>query len=315
MSVFLLLSWYINLLAGASWGMMRAMGSLTWHAPAKVNLYLHVLDRRPDGYHEIDSLMVPLDLSDTIIARSGRRGIEVRCPGHEELDQEANLAYQTAAAYQEKSGEKLAVSFEIRKAIPIQAGLGGGSSDAGAVLQILQKMVKHPLSEDELDRLATSLGADVPFFLRGTPCLARGIGEKLEPAPKLPDFWLILACAPFGLSTREVYENLKYSLTFPRNNTNNQQLVSAWAYDQLVSLLHNDLQPIGEKRYPVIAKVREEMLRSGASGSLVSGSGPTVFGIFPTPEQALAARERMTKERDWKYLVARGLTSGKRGDA
>jgi len=295
--------------------MMWGMSSLTWQAPAKINLFLHVLGRRPDGYHEIDSLMVPLDLADTLVARSIEQGIEVRCPDHPELDQGANLGYRAAAAYLSELGENIGVSVEIRKEIPIQAGLGGGSSDAAAVLQILQRMAQHPLPQDRLDRLASSLGADVPFFLRTTPCRARGIGEKLDPVTELPEFWVVLACAPFGLSTREIYENLKYSLTFPRNNPNDQQLVSAWAFEQLVSHLHNDLQPTSEKRYPVIAKVREAMLRSGAAGSLVSGSGPTVFGVFPTAERALAAREGMTKECDWIYLVARGLTSGKRGDA
>ena len=295
--------------------MMWGMSSLTWQAPAKINLFLHVLGRRPDGYHEIDSLMVPLDLADTLVARSIEQGIEVRCPDHPELDQGANLGYRAAVAYLSELDEKIGVSFEIRKEIPIQAGLGGGSSDAAAVLQILQRMARHPLPQDRLERLASSLGADVPFFLRTTPCRARGIGAKLDPVTELPEFWVVLACAPFGLSTREVYENLKFSLTFPRNNPNDQQLVSAWDFEQLVSHLHNDLQPIGEKRYPVIAKVREEMLRSGATGALVSGSGPTVFGVFPTPERALAARQRMTKECEWKYLVARGLTSGKRGDA
>ncbi len=316
-------------------------------APAKVNLFLHVRGRLPDGYHEIDSLMVPIELYDTLSIETRPFGISVRCPGHADLDGRMNLCYQAAEIYLKEIGWPIGVNIEITKKIPLAAGLGGGSSDAAATLLALQYLLDSPLPAAQALRLASRLGADVPFFLMRCPCRAHGIGEKLTPVLELPTIWLILACAPFGLSTRMIFQDFDNSNEISSGPINNQNLLApqegagspglsspektfknlkitltsgppddrhvpaGWAFRQLVSHINNDLQPISERRHPEIENMRDELMRAGAAGASMSGSGPTVFGVFRTRVAAWRAR-RCLRVKGWKYLVAKGITSAGR---
>ncbi|HUU02290.1 MAG TPA: 4-(cytidine 5'-diphospho)-2-C-methyl-D-erythritol kinase [Myxococcota bacterium] len=275
-------------------------------APAKINLYLRVLGRRPDGYHDIDTLITRISLADTVTIEQRPGGISVDCPGFPELSGKANLAYRAAELYLAASGADMGLNILIRKEIPIASGLGGGSSDAASVLLGLDRLAHGGLGSERLHRLACEIGADVPFFLRRGPCRARGIGHELEPAGPLPVFWVILACAPFGLSAREIYESLKFPLTSKWPDDRNTSLVRGVALRELASRLHNDLQAVGERTRPVIRRVCGEMLRAGAVGALMSGSGPAVFGLSVSEEEACDVREKIKKERDWRYLVAKG---------
>lgn len=290
---------------------MAPAKTLQFQAPAKVNLILRVVGKRPDGYHELQTLMVPLSLYDTLKIVRTPGPIQVTCQGVTGLDGPNNLAYRAVEAWRDQverigAGKvDFGVNISIQKRIPIQAGLGGGSSDAAATLQGLQEIDGKPLPNKELYELATQLGADVPFFLAGSPCWATGIGEHLEPVLDLPRFWVLLACAPFGHQTRQVFENLKYPLTlFPPSDTRDRP---KWGFEILASSLVNDLQPTGEQMHPEIGRVREELLRAGAAGAQMSGSGPSVFGLFRTREAARQASRRIRKTNGWTYLVLRAV--------
>jgi len=157
--------------------------------------------------------------------------------------------------------------------------------------------------------LATGLGADVPFFLKEGPCRCRGLGEIIEPAEITEPFWVVLACAPFGFSTFRVYSRLKLALTKPAGSDTQASPIQAWGFDLLASRLHNDLQAIGEQMDPVVMKVCDELLQAGAAGASMTGSGPTVFGLCRSEDEAEATLARVEQRKGWKYLVAKGLTS------
>jgi 4-diphosphocytidyl-2-C-methyl-D-erythritol kinase len=283
--------------------------TLTIQAPAKINLILRVLSKRPDGYHEIDSLMVPLALFDTVTIKEAPKGIRVDCPGHPDLSGPLNLAYRAAESFIRETGARRGVVISIEKRIPLQSGLGGGSSDAAAVLRGMQQLSGQSLQEVALITLATGLGADVPFFLDPGPSRCRGLGEILEPVENIESFWVVLACAPFGFSTAEVYSRLKMALTIPTGGDTQVSPISAWGLELLASRLHNDLQTIGEELQPVVGKVCDELLQAGAAGASMTGSGPTPFGLCRSKDRAEATLERVEKREGWKYLVAKGLTS------
>jgi len=285
------------------------METISLQAPAKINLYLRVLGRRADGYHNIESLMSPISLYDTITLEPSSDEISVTCPGHSELDGSNNLAYRAAVAFtteNAQSGDRLGVSIRIEKKIPIAAGLGGASSDAASVLIGLNKLAKKPLAAKKLHEISARLGADVPFFLKSGPCIARGVGHDLEKVADLAKFWVLLASAPFGLSTRQVYESLNLPLTSKKTDGTNCAPVSFAGFEQLAASLHNDLQQASARIKPVIEKVCKDLIKSGASGAIMTGSGPTVFGLFRSEEELLAAQTKIEREHEWQYLVAKG---------
>ena len=284
------------------------MKSIQIQTPAKINLFLRVLGRRPDGYHELESLMIPVSLYDQVRIERIDQGLQVECPGHPELDGKRNLAHAAARAWLQQQGRpESGYHITIVKKIPIQAGLGGGSSDAAAVLKGMQALSQEPLCDKALGRLATGLGADVPFFLMNGPCLARGIGERLSPVSQLPRIWLILARAPFGLETRMVFETLKYPLTSQEYDDSHNRS-QKWGFTQLAGALENDLQRVGERLCPAIRRVRQELSKAGAAGALMSGSGPSVFGLFRTRHAARQTLRRMRRTRGWTYLVLRAVS-------
>jgi 4-diphosphocytidyl-2-C-methyl-D-erythritol kinase len=281
------------------------MRTLGLRAPAKINLWLRVLGKRPDGYHELDSLMAPLALWDDVQLEQGP-GTEIvcACPGHPELDGPANLAARAARAWQQARAVCQGLVITIRKRIPIEAGLGGGSSDAAAVLRGLQRLSARPLPEEALRGLAARLGADVPFFLTAGPCFAGGIGELLD-SVELSPFWVILARAPFGLSTRRVFEHLRIPLTSSGDGA--RQKSPQLGFAELARSLRNDLQPTAVALRAPIGRVRAGLLRAGAAGAAMSGSGPTVFGLFRTRREAREGMRRLVREAGWTYTVLRGI--------
>jgi 4-diphosphocytidyl-2-C-methyl-D-erythritol kinase len=282
---------------------------LTIQAPAKINLILRVLSKRPDGYHEIDSLMAPVALFDTLTIETAEKGITVDCPGQPDLSGPSNLACRAAESFMKETGAPSGARIVIEKKIPLEAGLGGGSSDAAAVLRGMQQLTGKSLKADVLLRLAAGLGADVPFFLEEGPCRCRGLGEIVEPVEISEFFWVVLACAPFGLSTREVYSRLKLALTKPASSDTQASPFQAWGFELLASRLYNDLQTIGVEMQPVVKKVCDELLQAGAAGASMTGSGPTVFGLCRSEGEAEATLAKTKKRAGWKYLIAKGLTT------
>jgi len=252
-------------------------------APAKINLYLKVVGRRPDGYHELSTWMQKLKLADEVALSSGSTGIKLHCPGTDLAADESNLAHKAAVLFFRKTGLKTGVEIELVKNIPIAAGLGGGSSDAAAVLTGLNKLFSAGLSDRELMELGLSLGADVPFFVSGCDAaIATGVGEKLEEKASLKECWFVLVNPGFPVSTKWAFESFDSAqpVNFALTSGDNPYILGREIDGSIPEKLFNDLESVTAARYPEVSKIKKELTDLGASGVLMSGSGPTVFGIF-----------------------------------
>lgn len=278
--------------------------------PAKVNLYLKILGRRPDGYHDLITVMQPLTLADELTLAPDRNSLTLICD-HPELPQgEENLVFRAARVFERETGLELRVRLTLHKRIPVAAGLGGGSSDAAGCLLALNTLAGGPLDMAALHRLGASLGADVPFFLRPGPAVGRGIGTELAPLA-LPPYWYVLANPGFSLSTRWVYENLDLKSL----NVEEELDLKKFSRDNPGAWVKNDLESVTLKRHPEMLETLKELDRLGAQARGMSGSGPTLFGLFPTLEAARqAGRELRGAFKGWMAL-AQGLTGREAGTA
>ena len=284
-------------------------------APAKINLSLRVVGKRADGYHLLDTIMVPVSLYDEIEIHQIRRSesgrsespalIQIRCNHPSVPLGQENIAYRAAELLMRKTKIRQPLLIRIRKKIPVGAGLGGGSTDAAAVLVGLNRMWKLRLSVPQLERLALQLGADVPFFIRSKPARARGIGEKLRLLPNLRRRWLVLAYPGFPVATAWVFGNLPPKLTKVSVNTSIATLLES--LDKLDTLLINDLEQVTLRRYPEIVRVKSMLSLAGAAGVLMSGSGSSVFGVFKSKRLAEKAFRRMQHEEGVQAFLVRVL--------
>jgi len=275
-------------------------------APAKLNIRLKIIGRRPDGYHELVSFMAPVGLFDRLELEMTRQGrIRIECRGFPVPDNEDNLVFRAAEAFFSQTGIAPGLILKLTKNIPVAAGLGGGSSDAAGTLMALNSMCPNPLLPEDLGMMAARLGADVPFFLRHRPCIARGIGEILEPIEKWPRFWYVIVTPPFRVSTSWVYGNFKLELTKGENDS----IINAIKKGPLDvgRFLENDLESVTASHFPVINAIKKLLVGAGAEGALMSGSGPSVFGIFRSKEQALGAEKRLNPRPAGSIFVAEGL--------
>jgi len=293
--------------------------TLRLRAPAKLNLGLRVTGRRADGYHELESVFVPIALADELqIALGGPPGIRLTVDGELANGVPAdarNLAWRAAEQFLHAARLELGVSIALTKRVPSPAGLGGGSSDAGAVLRGLSALAGKPLPRERLADLALGLGADVPFFLAPRPALVAGIGERIEPLDGLGSLPVLLAHPGIGLETRSVYAALDGapSLTPKCTPPNLRALLglreeagatrARWpeASDPLRELVTNDLEPAASRLSPEVGKLREELAATGARAVGMSGSGPTMYAIYATESEARRAQQRIqrTGERTW----------------
>ena len=278
--------------------------SKTVLAPAKVNLCLHVLGRRADGYHDLATLMQQVDLRDRLEVVIGTgSNITVHCPQVKLPPGVENLAARAARLFLQRVGETCSVTIGIEKRIPEAAGLGGGSSDAAAVLRALNDLLRSDLCRSELMVLGRQLGADVPFFLYGKTAWATGVGDRLQGWPGLPPLWLVLVNPRFAVSTRQIFQNL--GLTHHRPVARIPRFPQGTS--ALVRLLHNDLEVVTCQHHPVITTIKERLIASGAEGALMSGSGPTVFGIFEDRGRAERAAESISGDSGWWVEVVSPL--------
>ena len=275
-------------------------------SPAKINLCLHVLGRRPDGYHELAMLMQSLDFGDTLeMELTDQPGeIVVLCAGVDLPAGEENIAAKAARRMLTLSGKSVGVRIVIDKKIPVAAGLGGGSSNAATTLRGLNKLLDLQLSKEVLMTEGVKLGADVPFFLFADKAWATGIGDQLQSVPPLPPVWYVLVNPGISISTAWVYQNL--GLTAPAILTKLPRFPNM--IDDLVAILENDLERVTLKRYPLLAEIKKELIRLGARGSLMSGSGATIFGLFAEEAQAVAAAEILRSRSDWRIIIAKPLS-------
>jgi len=271
-------------------------------SPAKLNLSLEVLGKRPDGYHDIRSLMVPIDLGDDVQVEvtEDSEGIECACDHPDVPDGEANLAFKAARAFLEKTGIESGVKIRITKRIPVAAGLAGGSSNAAAVLRALNKLFGRPLAPDALMETALGVGSDVPFCLRGKPAWVEGRGERLKPAA-VPASWVYLILHPgFGVSTAWAYDNLALTKEEIKNNITHSQIKDVKTV--------NHLENVVFRRYPLLEKLKERLLTSGAKAALMSGSGSVVFGIFDDLENADKVGRKLSEMEEVEVYTAQEVT-------
>ena len=275
-----------------------------FRAPAKINTCLHVLGKRADGYHDLAMLMQPVSLYDEITIRVSRgEGVEASCPGVEMPPGEENITALAARALLQEAGIRCRVSIAVEKNIPVAAGLGGGSSDAATVLTGLNRMLDLGFGREKLMEVGVALGADVPFFMVGGPAWATGIGDRLEEVDSMPDLWYVLVNPGVAVSTAWVYGNLV--LTSPGDADKLRRFPGTTV--EFVRLLHNDLEQVTITKYPVVGEIKQRLLECGAAGSLMSGSGPTVFGAFTSEESARTAAERLSNETEWRVFTVQPL--------
>ncbi|HEX9860454.1 MAG TPA: 4-(cytidine 5'-diphospho)-2-C-methyl-D-erythritol kinase [Nitrospirota bacterium] len=277
-------------------------------APAKVNLYLKVVGKRPDGYHNLVSVMQALELADIVeVYRADPGVIEVDCDVPGVPAGPGNIAYRAAESLLRASGSTRGVRIHITKNTPMAAGLGGGSSDAAAALRAVDLLFELSTSAETMHGLATALGADVPFFLGWPTSLARGIGEELSELVPPAETWLLLVNPGIAVPTKWVYDNLNLGLTNNLNSTTLPPFVGCPLTDgPMLSFLHNDLESVTLGRHPVIKEIKDRLSELGAAGSMMSGSGPTVFGIFRSREDAERAAGGV-KGEGWRVIPTRTL--------
>lgn len=281
---------------------------ITLAAPAKINVCLGVTGRRADGYHDIESVMQTVALADTVslvlsVGASGKE-ISVRCPGFEELDGEKNIAYRAAKAFFEHTGaEDYSVAIEIEKVIPTEAGLGGGSSDAAAVLLALNALTGADMPEAKLCAIGARVGADVPFLVRRGTALVSGIGEILTPCRALPDVAVLIAYPKSEkVSTGKAYAEIDARGKFS-SHADFEKMKAAVEKGDLAAIsaagynIFENVLPAGS----AVFTLKEKMLAHGALMSLMSGSGSAVFGFFPCP--ACAENAAKALEDDAKTFI------------
>lgn len=281
-------------------------------APAKLNLTLEVLDRRPDGWHEICSIMQTLDLADELTLQEARElELFLDCSSLPAWDglrifslrPEDNLAYRAAMLLQEATPGRPGAKIWLKKRIPSAAGLGGGSSDAAAVLRGLNRLWRLSLDPAELAELGAKLGADVPFFLYGGTCLVEGMGERVTPLPPLPSCWAVLLLPPLFIpeKTRTLYSRLKPSHYTGGRFTEafKQALLEGKATGFEV---WNVFSLVSSEVYPDFESYREVFGKAGAKPQL-AGSGPTLFSLFKDKSSAREVFEKLKNTEGWVYLA------------
>ena len=247
-------------------------------APAKLNLGLRILSRREDGYHEIETLFVPLAFYDRLeITPTASSGIELEISGAELPRGPDNLVVRAAEATCRALALPAKLRVLLEKRIPVAAGLGGGSSDAAATMLGLEALAGQRLPAAERRAIAVALGADVPFFLEPRPALARGVGERLDPLAGVPELWWVLVLLPFQVSTARAYRTTSARLTLPKEPSSIAALLGPLG---LISSPLNDLEAAATACHEEIAAVRGALESAGARGTGMSGSGPTVYGGF-----------------------------------
>lgn len=276
-------------------------------APAKLNLTLEVGEKRADGYHELQSVMSCAGLYDEIVMESGTGGgITMTCDCGELRCDETNLCVRAAKLFFAKTGIACdGLHIDLKKRIPMEAGLGGGSADAAAVLRGLRKLYRPDMMIKELERMAVELGSDVPFCVRSVTAMVRGKGEQLLKLPKLPLCWFVLCKPDFSLSTAEMYARLDGAK--PAAAVDTLGLTKALEYQDMLEIsdrLGNQFEAVLEQDSEIFA-IKKKLLALGARNACMSGSGSAVYGLFTEEETAKAAADELKKTYPQTWLSER----------
>ncbi len=291
------------------------MQSITLSSPAKINLRLNVLGRRSDGYHELLMLMERVSLSDEIELKVVEKGILVTVDSQEVPEGESNIAFRAIKEIMAYSSRNVGIEVKIKKNIPVAAGMGGGSSNAATVIRGLNQLLKLKLPREKLMMIGAKIGADVPFFLFEAPAIASGIGDQLRKIKKIPKMSFVIINPGFPVSTEWVYKNFTLTGNTPKNGNGKassdfNEVPSIFNTKRdVVKYLHNDLEEVTAKQYPVIEEIKKMLLQNGALASRMTGSGPSVFGIFPDKLTAEKAISKMSLKADkgWRFFHAENL--------
>ncbi len=275
-------------------------------SPAKINLCLYVLGRYANGYHRLAMAMQRIDLCDEvrITVDESMHGVSTVCHAPELKPEEKNIASSAAEILLAETGLDVGVEILIDKRIPVAAGLGGGSSNAATVLMGLNELLRLGYNEADLCRLGAQLGSDVPFFIYQRPAWVTGTGTDLEKMTIGQDFSCLIVNPGIAVSTADVYRSLRLTKGVELANL---PRFSAKTRAELCASLHNDLEPVVIARYPIIAEIKQQLLKLGALGSLMSGSGATVFGLFADYESAYRVGCEIAETRGWFAYAARPL--------
>ncbi len=280
-------------------------GETVLNAWGKINLGLDVVGVRPDGYHEVKMILSSIRLHDVVtIRREKESGIRLASSLSFLPVDRTNLAWRAAEGLLEEFHVPEGVSITLEKHIPVSAGLAGGSADAAAVLKGVNRLFHLGLSKEDLLSRGAALGADIPFCLTGGTMLAEGIGEKLTALPDAPGRWVLLAKPPYGLSTKRIYE--RFDPDDPAVHPDMDALIKAVRegdFSALCAHMGNALSGAAGADHPEIEKIRVWMLEHGAKGALMSGSGPTVFGLFEDGRAAHAAADAGRREHLAKQII------------
>lgn len=279
--------------------------ALTLWAPAKVNLFLEVLGKRPDGYHEVRTILQHVDLCDEIRITEGGQGISVESVGLPSPQGEENLAYRASVLFFQTCAIGTGVRIHITKHIPLGAGMGGGSSDAASTLWGLNQFFRTSLSSEELHRLGAQLGSDVPFFFDGPTVWASGRGDEFHPLPPFPVSWLLIVFPGFPVSTAWAYANLE--LTGGDKSITVRAAAENGNYEPLLASSWNRFEEIVFRRYPVVRQMKEYLEACGARPALMTGTGSAVFGRARTREDAEGWAGRL-REKGYAVFVVRTLS-------
>lgn len=271
-------------------------------APAKVNFSLDIVGKRNDGYHEVRMVMETVSLYDTVKIYKDSK-IRLRCNLPYIPTDERNIAHKAATAFFEKSGIKGGAIIDIVKRIPVAAGLAGGSSDGAVVLKGLNILYGKPFNDENLREIAAKIGADVPYCINGRLALAEGIGEKLTPLGKCPKMLVLLAKPNVSLSTKWVYSMIEWDKIERHPDT--EGIISDLRDGKIYAFaekMHNVLEEVSVSQYPIIDTIKKTMIKGGALGSIMSGSGPTVFGVFDEETKANAVMRELKNICSFVYL-------------
>ena len=283
------------------------MNQVKIRAMAKVNLGLDVLRRRENGYHDVKMVMQTVDLCDELIVKKDEaEEISITTNVGELPLNEDNLIYKAANLLFDKAGKKYGVSIHLDKNIPIAAGMAGGSTDAAATLLALNELLGFGFNKEELAEIGVKIGADVPYCIYGGTCLSEGIGEVLTKLPDAPDCYIVIAKPPIGVSTKYVYENLHIETVTEHPDMDAMvEAIKKGSLKGVTDTMGNVLETVTVKKYPEISRMKQCLLTNGAENALMSGSGPTVFGIFIEKEMA----EKALKELEKTGLVKQGFVT------
>ncbi len=272
------------------------MNQISIRCYAKINLLLKVLGRRPNGYHEVCTLLQAIDLHDELTFSPRRRGITIKCSSESVPSGQQNLAYQAVQLLERESGSSLGVEISIDKRIPVAAGLGGGSSDAAGTLWVVNGLYNLGFSRKKLQKMSSELGADVPFFLSRGQALATGKGDKIEEIALPKDYFVVLVIPPFGVSSAWAYEKVKKDLTTESGSDDIVKWKGLSGIRQIIPLLENDLEVGVISEYGEIGRLKGLLSREGALLAQMSGSGSSVFGIFEKEELAKEVANSLSGE-------------------